>query len=708
MAIVDTTKHCETNLKPGVSFSFSEDSSKLFSMLSSYLYSDKEYCVLSELSSNAVDAHRMVGKESVPIYIDLPTALDHSLTVRDYGPGLSEADIYVFLTQYGKSSKGGSNKDIGTWGIGSKSPAAITDTWSIKSYHAGEMKHYEVYIDGNGIPTLTKVFERETDESGLEIIIPVSEQNINQWRETARKAFQWYPVKPLLNVEVSYEDIIQNNDYFSDNWYLASYPGRRHSSISPIIITTFREYSLVLSSIWAKLDPKLQYLAKLPLVIKFDIGEIDLSISREQLQLNEKSINAITARLAQIDQDLTGILTKQMHGIDTEIEFKIKAIKVMSELPYVLKEYFFSRHIKNKFGVTVGSDLDWISFKLPDIDSVSLKLFKDDKFKTIKPNWGMYYKNNEVTISILEHNTGCSLNFYITAIHKLCVVNKRGVNSAKQRIKNSDNDLVLLIDGDLGITLPSAIKQIDASSLDHIKSVRVHQKYIKNLYRIYGKKLVPVLTTHTFDSKDVLIELQNRAYSKNAAINHGISKYLIESNRNVYGYLVDKDKPDVNITLGAVAVKKEYDDLLISKEYTAVVDDLKLQRKLDLFDNSSDWKSVLTLLCLRDTRFKNIKEMFKDQLLEFEKYYKVHENIPSSKYYSYNYKVSNILSQQNNFELLLDEKTIDSDVIELNTIFSDLETRYPMLSLINNTESTVVDMAVNYINTIDYIKGEVK
>src|SRR5512139_3120637 len=107
MAIMDLHRSdVQTDIQGGVEFSFSKDAaSKLYQMMSNYLYSDKEYAVISELSANAVDAHALVNKKDVPITIQLPTRLESEFVVRDYGPGLPEDAVYRFLTSYGQSSK---------------------------------------------------------------------------------------------------------------------------------------------------------------------------------------------------------------------------------------------------------------------------------------------------------------------------------------------------------------------------------------------------------------------------------------------------------------------------------------------------------------------------------------------------------------------------------------------------------------------------
>ena len=80
-------------------------SAKAFQILSSNLYSNPLGSMIRELSTNAYDAHIMVGKKDEPFKIKLPNALDPTFKIRDFGPGLSEKDIYSVYTTFFESTK---------------------------------------------------------------------------------------------------------------------------------------------------------------------------------------------------------------------------------------------------------------------------------------------------------------------------------------------------------------------------------------------------------------------------------------------------------------------------------------------------------------------------------------------------------------------------------------------------------------------------
>ncbi len=289
--LLDATRNVTTNIKTAKTFSISENSTKLFAMLSNFLYKDKELSVLTELSSNALDAHAMLGKQDTPIEVTMPTPLVPEVTIRDFGPGMSKDNVYLFLTTYGESSKQADANAIGGFGIGSKSPAAVTDTWTIHSYHEGIHTQYLVFIDSHGIPSLTEIMSEDTTESGLAVSIPIKPGSTRLWESAVSSAYRAYPVKPIVhNFTGNIHSIKIAHDY--GNFFLSERVtgyGRTGN-----VIINHRIYPINLNVIE---DPVFNMLLRQPEVfLRFGSSELSVSLSREELQYDTKTINAIKAR----------------------------------------------------------------------------------------------------------------------------------------------------------------------------------------------------------------------------------------------------------------------------------------------------------------------------------------------------------------------------------------------------------------------------
>jgi hypothetical protein len=95
-----------------------EDSAHILSILRDKLYSNKVLAVIREYSTNAYDAHVEAGIPDRPIEVTLPSRLDSTLSIRDYGIGLTEEDVRNIYAMYGASTKRSSNAFTGQLGLG--------------------------------------------------------------------------------------------------------------------------------------------------------------------------------------------------------------------------------------------------------------------------------------------------------------------------------------------------------------------------------------------------------------------------------------------------------------------------------------------------------------------------------------------------------------------------------------------------------------
>jgi hypothetical protein len=155
--------------------------SKLFSILSDSIYTQKIDAVIRELCCNAFDAHAE-ARQDRKFQVTLPSEFNPEFRVRDFGFGLGEDDMQMYTT-YGESTKSGSNAYIGAFGIGAKSPFAYTNTFNVTSYNGGAARAYSMFVE-DGVPRMTKLGESPSDEpSGLEVFFPVVLKDIAEFRK---------------------------------------------------------------------------------------------------------------------------------------------------------------------------------------------------------------------------------------------------------------------------------------------------------------------------------------------------------------------------------------------------------------------------------------------------------------------------------------------------------------------------------------------
>lgn len=287
--MIVTSQHQVTN-QHGVqsegSFAISlRNQAHLMTILRDTLYSDKILAVLREYAANAWDAHRQSGCGDVPIRVTLPTRAEPTLVIRDFGSGLSEEDLYQVYTQYGESTKRESNETVGYLGIGSKSAFSYSDSFLITSYHAGVKSVYCAVLDSSNIGEVKRLSQSNTHETGLEIRVPVRQQDMDAFQARAQRLFRWFVPQPVINTPLEPEK------YRFDT----PYGGISPNSGSWIAVMGCVPYALKLSQIQSQLvDANLFHVFQNTSgYLRFDLGAVQVNASREELKYGDQTIAEI-------------------------------------------------------------------------------------------------------------------------------------------------------------------------------------------------------------------------------------------------------------------------------------------------------------------------------------------------------------------------------------------------------------------------------
>jgi hypothetical protein len=287
-------------------------SGKMFHMIISGLYSNKPKSITREIYSNAFDAHAMVGKHDVPFDVIFPTPMDPTFTVRDYGPGIHHDNMEGFYTILGHSTKEDTNTAVGKWGVGRLSPMSYTDSFSVVSRHKGMKAYYSVQLGNDGEPALhTLSNPTPTDEpDGLEVSFPIDRYDIRNFADAARHMAMGLKVKPnVVNDAEPFEDV--EVTVRGEKFYF--YKENRNTQSGP-----FAQMGCVLYPIDPGYVPYQFYLTNL--VLEFDIGELDVTASREDLSYDEETIKNIESRFKKLEAQIRSIATDKVLSAKTEFE----------------------------------------------------------------------------------------------------------------------------------------------------------------------------------------------------------------------------------------------------------------------------------------------------------------------------------------------------------------------------------------------------
>jgi hypothetical protein len=288
------------------------DAAHLMGILRDTLYSDKILAILREYSANAWDAHREVGKGDLPIKIHLPTAGDTTLTIQDFGPGLSERSVFEVYTQYGASTKRGSDNSVGMLGIGSKSAFAYSDSFTIVSCHDGLRITYSAVLDKTNKGLINKLAEEPCgDETGVTIYIPCKTTDYWAFIDRAKKLFMYFDPRPEINVELP--DLPKDQALFKNGRIFGGDEERAGEWVAIMGCVPYRINLEQLEDVDGG-DGLAEFANKVSGALYFGIGEVEISASREELKYSDETKLAIVKKVNEL---LEEYVTDTLKDIDT-------------------------------------------------------------------------------------------------------------------------------------------------------------------------------------------------------------------------------------------------------------------------------------------------------------------------------------------------------------------------------------------------------
>lgn len=273
----------------------------MMDILSKKLYTNPELAVCRELVCNAIDAHKAVNSPK-KVEVTMPSVYnDFRFIVKDYGTGLSEEDVLNLYTTYGQSTKQGSNDFIGGLGIGSKSPFALTEEFSVVSRYRGTATTYHCYKQ-KGLPVCTKLSAVKTDEhDGMTITVPFNMNTCASFLARATHAFKAMS-KELVDVSyvvpvVYFEDLFKNVDIQFKHKNLVVYKDKGYSTDFNIRMGQVM-YKAPMSWVTGS-----SYNYGPSVFLELPVGSVPIAASRESIEDCEASKEIVTKHLQDIFKD---------------------------------------------------------------------------------------------------------------------------------------------------------------------------------------------------------------------------------------------------------------------------------------------------------------------------------------------------------------------------------------------------------------------
>ena len=281
---------------------------KSFKILFDSLYSDKILAVVRELCTNAWDSHVEAGSADQPFDIHLPTPLEPQFSVRDYGVSMDHNTVMHLYTTVFRSTKDETDTLVGQMGLGSKSPFAYTDSFTVTAWKHGRERSYLASIPENGIPTIAAIGDTKSSEpTGIQVSFPVHKNDITRFLEATQKVALGFDLIPNCNVDLE----IEPPAFQHANWAIYPYRGRGDYSSK-----TYIRQGCVLY----KVDAKRLVGHGYKLVVTVPIGTCEVAASRESLAFDARTTGNVEQVLDSVREDIIAYLTERLAACKTQYE----------------------------------------------------------------------------------------------------------------------------------------------------------------------------------------------------------------------------------------------------------------------------------------------------------------------------------------------------------------------------------------------------
>lgn len=272
------------------------------------IYSDKILAPIREYCCNALDAMVEANNVIDTVKVKLDRVNDYYVwSVRDYGLGLSDDDITNIFGCYGASRKRHTNDQIGSYGIGSGSAFAYTDSFYITSCHQGKKSSYVCTLgkgdNGVSVGEIYKISEEYTTERGIEISFEVSSYDVSTFSSKTTALVRAYKPNAKLLFEDMYRNVTITPDTPLNSLSVGEYTISNYDSTFPTGGTY--NYVIRMGGVcypYTSSIPDIRSFSNI-VVVDVPIGKLSIPISRESIEntpINDKVFSEIEIYLNEL------------------------------------------------------------------------------------------------------------------------------------------------------------------------------------------------------------------------------------------------------------------------------------------------------------------------------------------------------------------------------------------------------------------------
>ena len=413
-----------------------ETSGKMFNLLSSGLYSNKIKAIVRELASNAHDSHIEANCPDRDIDIHLPTSIEPWFSIRDYGVGMDDETVQKVYSTYFASTKTDSNDLTGALGLGSKTPIAYANQFSVTTVKDNVQRTYFIFVGEDGKPNCSSPLSNVStnDSNGVTVTVPVT--NENDYIEFARElvnVFTYIPANANIinDVRVKFRswEAIYANKITDTIW--ASDNTTRDVAVQGVVAYPI-EYN-------REMIDRFGHIINEGTLFHFNIGELDITPSRESLSYIDETNESLIKKLEEYDYALCCKFQEKIDECKTDFDFAklYRETKLSGSRKYV---HYFDLFMACNTRVCEIISKSYMTFKFPVTSTYDLKTYTIGSLRGVS-NTASNIINGRITQKISIHNE--CINFINDVDKKVPIVKIANNYSIKNsRYKSNDFNII--------------------------------------------------------------------------------------------------------------------------------------------------------------------------------------------------------------------------------------------------------------------------
>jgi len=443
-------------------------------------YSNTRLAVVREISANALDANAEANS-SRPIEIKLPSNMNLTFSVRDFGGGLSEEDVFGLYSKYGKSTKRTSNNYIGAFGIGKFAPLSYGENFTCVSYHGGKKTSYNIFVDENDDTKIVQLHEEPSSEpNGLCVEVAVSDSDVDDFKTITKNFFKFFGEEEMpkfIGVEddfIKKEEIIlesKDGDWFILETDRHDYYSRNNPKVLMGRVSYPLDYQSINTESFISDDKKRSIVDNIlqtdGFYLRVPLGEVKLHHSREALEYNKATQKKIISRILIAVEEIQEIAKEKLADSDDLWDAKRNYAKIINAMPYHIKHLFENTFEWN--GMPIGSSDFHRDYQLQD-DLIITHSWKE---KDSDSRNGFKIRSQKEVRAICQDN-------YLFVIQDL--ESSHGNNLRVRTLMNEDENLQ-------GVYIIHAKTNSAQNHIDHEWQIgKVDKKHIKYTSNIEKEK----------------------------------------------------------------------------------------------------------------------------------------------------------------------------------------------------------------------------